>query len=108
MGLQLGDAVGVAVGPEVEAPILIDVALPAVRRFVVLLGVQPGVAQVADQEVDLLEERFLNRQGSIGQLLNGTLREVDVPRDLLDLEGRALRRLFLIKTAISAPFWNGP
>ena len=108
MGLQLGDAVGVAVGPEVEAPILIDAGLPAVRGFVVLLGVEPRVAQVADQEVDLLEERFLNRQGSIGQLLNGTLREVDVPRDLLDLDGLAPRRLFFMKAAISEPFRNGP
>jgi hypothetical protein len=58
MGLQLGDAAGVAVDPEVEAPVPIDAGLPAVLGFVVLLGVQPRVIQVADQEVDLLDEAF--------------------------------------------------
>src|ERR1017187_3642934 len=108
MGLQFGDAVGVAVNLEIEAPILIDACLPAVRGFVVLLGMQPRVAQVSDQEVDLLDERPLNRQGSIGQLLDGTLREVDIHRDFLDLDGLALRSLFFIKAAISAPLLNGP
>src|SRR5450631_4482509 len=108
MGSQLGDEVGVPVDPEVEAPVLIDPCLPAVLGFVVLLGVQPRVAQVSDQEVDLLDERFLNRQGSIGQLLDGTLRKVDIHRDFLDLDGLALRSLFFIKAAISAPLLYGP
>ena len=96
MRSQLGDAVGVAVDPEVEAPILIDPCLPA------------RVAQVSDQKVDLLDECFLNRQGSIGQLLDGSLREVDVHRDLLDLEGLTPRGFFFINAAISAPPLNGP
>ena len=48
MGLQFGDAVGVAIDLEVESPILIDTRLPAVRGFVILLGVQARVVQVSD------------------------------------------------------------
>jgi hypothetical protein len=38
MGLQLGDAIGIAVDLEIEAPVLIDAGLPAALAFIVLLG----------------------------------------------------------------------
>ena len=62
MGLQLSDAVAVAVDLEVEAPVLIDARLPSIFAFVVLLGVQSWMSQIAHQETDLLDEGLLNRQ----------------------------------------------
>src|ERR1035441_5071872 len=72
------------------------------------LACSPGWLKLRTRKLICFDERFLNRQRSIGQLLDGTLREVDIHRDFLDLDGLALRSLFFIKAAISAPFLNGP
>jgi hypothetical protein len=72
------------------------------------LAVQARVIQASNQEVDLLNEGFLDRQRRSSQLLNGPLREVDIHRAFLDFAGLAPGRRFFRKAAISAPFLNGP
>ena len=52
---------------EVEAPIVIDACLPKVLGFVVLLGMQRRVPQIAGKEVDLFDESLLHHGRSTGK-----------------------------------------
>lgn len=103
---EVGDAVGVTVNQKVKPPTLVDAGLPAVSRFVVFLGAKGWVMQIANQVIDLLDEGFLDRQRSGGQLFDDTEGKVNVHRDLL--AGLALRCHLFRKAATSAPFLKGP
>ena len=70
MGDELEDAVGVVNDYEIKTPILVDPGLPAIVRFVVLLGVQRGMLEILNQEIYLLEKCLREPQQALAPRLH--------------------------------------
>ena len=62
MSHDVPDDVGVAHDVEIEPPVPVDASLPAVFRFVVLLGVKRRVVEVAGKKLDLFKNALRTRQ----------------------------------------------
>ena len=60
---QAENDVFISLDPEVESPVPVDTCLPDASRFVILLGVQRGMPEIAGEEKRLLVEGLLDLPG---------------------------------------------
>ena len=99
----------IALDDEIKAPIPIDPGLPDIIGFVIFLGVQRRVLEIANEISDLLEKRFVNWGRKDAKSSQRTLRIIDLHRAGLDLAGRRSRPISRsIDAAISLTESKGP
>ena len=77
---EIKDSVGTAFNPEIKSPIISYSGLPSIVSFTKLFCMQGRVLQVANEEVELLDEGLLNRERRGGQCLHRATRQEHVHR----------------------------
>lgn len=75
MANYLGDDVGIVHNFEIEAPVLVDIGLPAVFRFILLFGAQGRMMEVAGEKPKVLVKGAKHGQKDILQRLNDPIGE---------------------------------